>query len=330
MNLRRLGRTNLQVSEIGFGCWAIGGSGYGPTSDETSLEALETAWQQGINFYDTADTYGHGHSEDLLSQFLKNKPRDKVILASKAGWDFYPPGGEARPGGRRGGSKKNFDPAYLAFACEQSLKRLKTDYIDIYQLHNPLPDLIEKGDAVGALLKLKEQGKIRFIGISIHTERDALAAVADSRVDTLQLIFNFLDQRMLDKIFPLCQKEDRGMIVREPLACGLLTGKYESAGHIFPKEDHRRRWTREKLQLEIDKVAAFKKQLAKPDLSMAQAALEYALQFKQIGVVIPGAKTKMQVLGNVKASLEPQLDSREQLQLRELYQKEEIFKKFIA
>src|SRR3989338_6154403 len=132
MNFRELGRTGLRVSEIGFGAWAIGGSGYGITKDEESLDALEAAWEHGVNFFDTADTYGHGHSEELLAKFLKTKPRQDFVLATKGGWDFY-----------HGGSKKNFDPAYIRFACEQSLKRLGLETIDLYQLHNPSRELIE-------------------------------------------------------------------------------------------------------------------------------------------------------------------------------------------
>lgn len=319
MKQRRLGRTNLQVSEIGMGCWAIGGSGYGPTNDTESLQTLQTAWDSGVNFFDTADTYGQGHSETLVAQFLQNKSRDQIILASKAGWDFY----------QEGGARKNFDPKYLTFACEESLKRLKTDYIDIYQLHNPIPDLIEKGEAVSALEKLREQGKIRFIGISIHTERDALACFADERVDTLQLIFHYLDQRMAQKVFPLAKEKDRGIIVREPLACGLLTGKYTSADHIFHKEDHRRRWTREKLELELQKVETMKKVLVTSRNSMVRASLEYILQFEEVGTVIPGAKTPSQLLENIQASKEPMLRSQEAFLLRRLYQQEPVFQKFL-
>ena len=232
MNYRILGRTNLQVSEIGFGTWAIGGTGYGPTQDEDSLKALEMAWENGVNFYDTADTYGHGHSESLLAHFLQSKPREKIIIASKAGWDFY-----------HGARKKNFDLKYLRFACEESLKRLKIEAIDVYQLHNPSFELLKRGEIVGLLDDLKREGKIRFTGVSIHTEEEAVTAMEDPRVDTLQLVFNLLDQRMAENIFPEAAKKKIGIIVREPLAFGFLTGKYKS-GHEFPKSDHRRRFTR--------------------------------------------------------------------------------------
>lgn len=318
MKKRTLGRTGLQVSEIGFGCWAIGGTGYGPTKDSESLDALETAWESGVNFYDTADTYGHGHSETLLAKFFKNKPRDKFILASKAGWNFYD-----------GPNHKDFSPAYLTRACEESLKRLQLDTLDIYQLHNPTPDLIEKGEAVGALEKLKKEGKIRFIGISIHTERDGLAAVRDPRVDTLQLVFNLIDQRMLSKIFPECIKQNRGIIVREPLACGLLTGKYNSPAHPFDKQDHRRRWTTEKLKLDFDKIEMIKKNLPSDRIPLTRAALEYGLSFEEVSAVIPGAKRPDQIRESLQASLEPCLGSQEIFQIHEMYEREPLFSKFL-
>ena len=187
MKERRLGKTGLRVSEIGFGCWAIGGNAYGTVRDEDSLDALEAAWDSGVNFFDTADIYGEGHSEELLKKFLKGKSRDRLILATKCGWDFYktsekpasllplpgPPGKLNHTGHR-----KNFDTGYIHFACEQSLKRLGTDVIDLFQLHNPSLELIQKGDLVSCLEGLKKAGKIRSIGISVHTEVEALAGPA--------------------------------------------------------------------------------------------------------------------------------------------------------
>lgn len=315
MKYRPLGRTGLKVSEIGFGCWAIGGTSYGPTKDSDSLQALETAYARGVNFYDTADTYGHGHSEKLLAQFLKGKPRDKVIIASKTGWDFY-----------HGGSKKNFDSDYIRFACDESLKRLDVDTIDLYQLHNPSLELIKEGRVVSVLEELKKAGKIRFIGISIHLESEALAAMEDPRVDTLQVIFNLIDQRMAEKVFTQAKEKNIGMIAREPLYCGLLTDKY-SATHEFAKDDHRRRWHKDKLELDFEKIAKFKTILATKRLSLTRAALEYVLDFEEVATVIPGAKTKTQVLENLLASEDPKLRIEEASCLQELYGREIIFKK---
>ncbi len=315
MKYRKLGRTGLQVSEIGFGSWAIGGTSYGPTDDEESLQAIEAAWQGGVNFFDTADTYGHGHSEQLLARFFKEKPRDKFILASKAGWDFY-----------HGGSKKNFQTDYIRFACEESLKRLQFDFIDLYQLHNPSLELILNGDPVSVLDDLRKQGKIRFIGISVHSEEEALAAMGDPRVDTIQLIFNLLDQRMLEKVFPAAKEKNIGVIAREPLACGLLSGKYK-AGHKFVKTDHRNRWTEEKLALELEKISKMKNVLSTERLTLPRAALEFVLDQDAVSTVIPGAKTAFQVEENLKSSNDPQLRIQESFHLKEIYQREDIFKR---
>lgn len=314
MRYRVLGKTQLDVSEIGFGCWAIGGTSYGPTDDNESMKALETAWEQGVNFYDTADTYGHGHSEELLTKFFKNKPRDKYVLATKAGWDFY-----------HGGSRKNFDLSYLRFACDQSLKRLQTDFIDVFQLHNPSLELIRRGEIIGLLDEIKDKGKIRFIGISVHTEEEALAAMEDTRVDCLQVPYNLLEQRMADRVFPEAVKRNVGLIIREPLACGLLTGKY-SADYEFPKTDHRRRWVKEKRELDVKKIEKIKTILSTKRFSLTRAALEFVLDADGISTVIPGAKTSAQALENIQASKDPQLRSQESYLLRELYRREEIFR----
>ena len=317
MKYRTLGKTGLRVSEIGFGCWAIGGSGYGPTKDEESLEALEFAFQNGVNFFDTADTYGHGHSENLLARFLKSKDRDEVIIASKVGWDFY-----------HGASRKNFDRDYIRFACDESLKRLGVDVIDVYQLHNPKLDLIKKSEGIGVLDTLKKEGKIRFVGVSVHTEEEALACIQNPLVDSVQLVFNLIDQRMSERVFPEAKKTSTGIIVREPLACGLLSGKYP-VGHEFEKTDHRRRWMPERRALDVEKIQKLKQVLSTERLSLAQASLEYILDHEEVSTVIPGAKTKQQAKENIQASSNPRLRIEESDHLRELYLRTPVFKKFL-
>ena len=315
MKERFLGHTGLRVSEIGFGGWAIGGGSYGKVRDEDSSQALEAAWDSGVNFYDTADVYGEGYSETLLGKFLKGKPRDKILIATKGGWDFY-----------HGAHKQNFSPGHLRFACEQSLKRLGIETLDLYQLHNPSLELIRKKETVGVLEKLKKEGKIRFIGISAHTEEEALAAMEDPRVEGLQIIFNLLDQRMAQKVFPEALKNGVGIIAREPLASGLLSGKY-GPEHEFPKDDHRRRWVREKREADWRKVCLIREKLGGGTSSLSKTALEFILAFEAVSTVIPGAKTRGQVLENVSASLSPSLGSENVDRLKEIYGHEEIFRK---
>lgn len=312
MKDRVLGRTGIRVSEIGFGAWAIGGTSYGPTRDEDSLDALEAAWEQGVNFYDTADVYGQGHSEELIGKFLKGR-REKAVIATKVGWDFY-----------HGGQKKNFDPDYFRFACDQSLKRLQIDTIDLYQLHNPTLGAIEKGEVFQVLDELKTAGKIRFYGVSVHVPSEALAVIRSGKADVIQLIFNLLDQRSAAEVFPEAKAKKIGIIAREPFACGLLTGKY-TAESIFVKTDHRNRWDRTRMADELKKFDRFKSLLPMEKVTLPRAALEFILAFDAVSVVIPGCKTRQQVLENLRASEEPQLRIEEISHLRDLYEREPLF-----
>ena len=312
MNYRTLGRTGLRVSEIGFGAWAIGGTSYGPTKDEESLAALEAAWEHGVNFFDTADTYGHGHSETLIGKFLKGK-REKAVLATKAGWDFY-----------HGGSRKNFDLDYLRFACDESLKRLQIDAIDLYQLHNPALEQIEAGELFGLLDELKAAGKIRFYGVSVHTPLEALAVIQSGKADTVQLIFNLIDQRAAVRVFPEAEVAQVGIIAREPLACGLLTGKY-SPESKFVKTDHRNRWRQEKLVNDFKKIDTLKSKIPLGQVPLVRAALEFVLNFGAVSTVIPGAKTPAQVRDNLKASEGPVLRAQELSMLHTVYQYDPLF-----
>lgn len=316
MKYRKLGRTPLSISEVGFGGWAIGGTGYGPTRDDDSHAALLKAYERGVNFFDTADTYGHGHSEELIGKFLKEISAGEIVIATKAGWDFY----------RGDGSRKNFEPDYLRFACDQSLKRLGLEAIDLYQLHNPSRELIQRGEVLETLSGLKKSGKIRFIGISIHRPEEGMAAIRDGRVDALQVVFSLLDQRMRDTLLVEAGKSHIGIIVREPLACGLLTGKY-GPGHEFVKGDHRRRWSREKFELDLQKIERIKQVILSDRILLPQAALEYVLSFRAVSTVIPGAKTADQVIQNLRASEAPALGAQDISRLRAQWDQEEIFSK---
>lgn len=310
MKYRGLGKTGLEVSEIGFGAWAIGGDAYGPTSDIDSAAALEKAWEKGVNFYDTADSYGKGRSEALIAHFLKGKPREKIFVATKAGWDFY-----------RDPVKKRFDAEYIGFACERSLARLDTEYADLFQLHNPSLAVIESGEAADVLSSLKKAGKIRFAGLSVHRMEEARAALRFSEIDTLQIVFNVLDQRM-SAVFEEASGKGVGLIIREPLASGLLTGKYGS-DHEFPRGDHRRRWIPEKRALDEKKLALIRDRI--PGAEWPKTALEFVLAERFISSVIPGMKNPAQVMDNLRASSQPEI-SQDQIQmLRGLFWDDAIF-----
>lgn len=306
MKLKRLGRTNVLVSEIGFGAWAISGRGYGPTDDKDSIRALHRALDLGVNFIDTADIYGDGHSEELIGRVLRERNDKEAIIATKFGWDFY------RDGGIRSNLKRN----YISFALEKSLKRLGREWIDIYQIHNSKPDDIERDNVYETLDEFKKQGKIRFYGVSAYYVEDGIEAIKTGKPDTIQIIYNILEQEVEEKLFPLAIKNDIGIIAREPLASGLLTGKYNENSK-FPKTDHRHGWSKKFLEESARKVSRLKF-LEKEGQTLIQAALRFSLSHKAVSVVIPGAKTINQVEENISAA-EAELNPNELKRIRELY-----------
>ncbi len=293
MKYRKFGSTGFQVSEIGFGAWAIGGNAhgnsYGPTEDEESLRSIKTALDLGCTFFDTADVYGYGHSEELLGQAFKGM-RDRVILATKGGSDFYhtPP-------------RLNFTESHLSFAVEQSLKRLGTDYIDLYQLHNPPFSVIEHGRLFDPLEKLKAQGKIRFYGISIHDPAEGLLALKDGKPASIQVVYNYLRRDAAEELFPKAIAEGVAIVAREPLANGFLTGKY-TKDSIFPVGDIRHQWPSKYQTQMIHQVEEFSRRITPGPLTLAQAALKFALAQPAISTVIPGCKTAFQTEENLRTA----------------------------
>ncbi len=295
MKYRKLGSTALEVSEIGFGAWAIGGNqfgnSYGPTDDEESLRAITKAVDLGCNFFDTADVYGHGHSEELLGRALKGRRRD-VILATKGGSDFY-----------HTPSRLNFTEAHLLFAVEESLKRLGTDTIDLYQLHNPPFSVIESGRVFEPLEKLKAQGKIRYYGISIHDPHEGLLAMGMKigKPSTIQVVYNYLRRDAAEELFPRALAEGVGIIAREPLANGFLTSKY-TKDSVFPVGDIRHQWPSKYQAQLVTQTESFKKTLQQGSLTPAQAAIRFVLAQPAVSVVIPGCKIVEQAEENFKAA----------------------------
>ena len=312
MKRRKLGRTHLEVSEIGFGSWAIGGNSYGKTDDAESLRAIQAAVDGGVNFFDTADIYGNGHSEELLGKALESR-RGDMILASKVGWDFY-----------HGGVRQNFSPEYIEFACHKTLERLRTDCLDLYQLHNPNLETLSREELYEPLEKLKREGKIRFYGLSIHVPQEGLAAIALGRADTLQLIYNMIDQRPAAELLPLAREKNIGVIVREPFNCGMLTGKYDK-NVTFQGPDHRRRWKRDKIELDLEKLDKIRKIISGEPVSVPVRALEFVLAHPAVSTVIPGIKTVEQARENLRASESGLLAGRDIEKIRQLFQSDPVF-----
>ena len=309
MQYRTLGRTGLRVSDIGFGAMTIGGEIFGATDDQESLRAVHRAIDLGLNFIDTADAYGRGHSEELLAQVLKDR-RDEVILATKGGNQFT-----VRQGLR------NFEPDYITSALENSLKRLQIDTIDLYQLHNPSPEIMQRGAIFERLDQLKQDGKIRFYGVSLEKTQDGIVAIETGKPDTLQVVYNILHQDPQEALFPLAEKEQIGVIARVPLERGVLSGRFQSREEFYQQDWRRGAFPQEdfaQVQAAVEKLAF----LVKGDVpNLAQAALRFTLSHPAVATVIPGLRTVQQVEDNIAASGKP-LSATDIAQLHALYQSE--------
>ena len=292
MEYRVLGRTGLRVSAIGLGTMVHAGH-FGPMRDEESRAAIDAALDLGVNFIDTSDAYGAGYSETLLGHALKGR-RDKVILATK--------GGNIMVGPNRG--KRDFSPAYIGRVLEESLKRLQTDYVDLYQLHNATVEVIERGEVWELLERRKKEGKIRYYGVSINSVEEGVAAVKGGRSDAIQVEYNLLAQEFAGEVFPLAQRADVGVIARVPLRRGLLTGKFTPADQArFQDDDVRaRNFAGDRFQKELEKVDRLRFLVRGPVKSLVQAALAFCLAHPAVSVVIPGARNAAQMGENASAA----------------------------
>lgn len=292
MKYRELGKTGLRISVVGLGTMVHAGH-FGPMKDSESLGAIDTALDLGVNFIDTSDAYGAGYSETLLGNALKGR-RDKVILATK--------GGNVMTGPNRG--KRIFEPDYISRVMDESLKRLQTDYIDLYQLHNPTVDVIEHGAVWDVLERAKQAGKIRHFGVSINTMEEGIAAVKDGRSETVQVEYNLLTQEPAEKIFPLAQQANIGIIARIPLKRGILTGKLTQADETrFQGEDVRARsFKGETFAKDLAKAEQLKFLVHGPIKTLGQAAIAFCIAHPAVSIVIPGARNAEQMRENASGA----------------------------
>jgi aryl-alcohol dehydrogenase-like predicted oxidoreductase len=298
---RMLGTTGLSVSEIGFGGWAIGGPfeiggvplGWSNTSDEESMLAIRRARDLGVNFFDTSDIYGLGRSESLLGIVL-SRAREKLVISTKVG-NLRATGGKFR---------KDFSRKHIFFAIDGSLKRLRTDYVDLYQVHNPTIADLETEEVQEAMEMLQETGKIRFWGVSVTTPRDGLEVVRRGWGHTLQVLYNVLNQEPADELFPLAKERGYGVIARVPLASGMLSGKYH-ASTVFPANDVRQGFLTEKrLREAMERVDEVKGIVSGHCRTLGEAALRFVLAHDAVATTVPGARNAHQVEQNVAAARE--------------------------
>jgi aryl-alcohol dehydrogenase-like predicted oxidoreductase len=328
MQYRKFGNTGLNVSETGFGAWAIGGAamigttaiGWGDSDDSVSVKAIYAALDAGINFFDTADIYGLGHSEKLIGESIGS--RNDILIASKAG-----------NVARNDQFSIDYSKTHIVEACEASLKRLKRGTIDYYQLHTARLEHLQNGECIEAMLLLQQQGKIRYWGLSLNTfdpEADAEFLMNNDLGNGFQLVLNIINQKALPLI-KLSATKGYGIIVRMPLQFGLLTGKYDKVA-VFSETDHRKnRLTREVIDSSLETTEPVWALCNKYNCTKTQLALSYVLSYQEVSTVIPGIRTVEQVKLNTdglfqldKEDMEmiEELGSTEFVQLMELIKKQ--------
>ena len=316
MNYRQLGRTDMMVSAISFGAWAIGGM-WGAVDDEQSMRALHSAIDAGVNFIDTADVYGDGRSERLIARLRRERPRDTIWVATKAGRRLPQQVCE-------GYSREN-----LTLWVEDSLRNLQVDTLDLLQLHCPPSDLYNRPEVFGILSDLVSAGKLRYYGVSVETVDEAVAALRYPDVQTIQIIFNMFRLKPAELLFERAKASQVGLLARVPLASGLLTGKLRR-DTVFAPDDHRnfnrqgesfdQGETLSGVPYEVGLDAVEKlRPLVPPGVSMTQFALRWILMFDAVTCAIPGARTEHQARENAAAAGLPPLDAKTMAAVREVY-----------
>ncbi len=302
MNYRQFGNTALKVSEIGFGAWAIGGNamvgdtaiGWGPADDNESSKAIKASLDAGINFFDTADFYGLGHSEKILGKEI-GKMRD-IIIATKVGHRAI-----------NNSIQLDYSKAYILEACNESLRRLKRETIDYYQLHSARLTHFENEACIEAMEQLQKEGKIKYWGLSLNTfkpEAEADYLLNHHKGNGFQLVFNMINQKALP-IIKDAAKKDFGIIARMPLQFGLLTGTMQN-DKTFPEDDHRH------VRLNRDIITTTNKILDekiwplchKYSISKTSLALSFILSVDGVSTVIPGIRTAYQAKENTKGIIQ--------------------------
>jgi len=327
MKYRPLGSTGIKVSEMGLGCGSLGG-GVFYKNDQQSIKVLDTAFEAGINFFDTADSYGYGHCEELIGRTFKNRRR-KIIITTKVGYlpsslarygkVLMPILGPVRPllqshkGTLKQHSEKrqDFSVQHIKSAVEKSLKRLQTDYIDCYLLHSPPTPLIEQGDIFSVMEELKKDGKIRHYGLSALTVKDAVLAANTSPVSLLQVPFNLLEREASEELLPVAASKNIGVVARVPFARGLLTDQMAVKTGFNTGDNHAAQAAQKKRE-ELSFLIANGKR------NFSQAAIQYLLSCPQVSTIIPGTRSVAHLKENMSALDSPPFTTEEQMQVANL------------
>jgi len=315
MKYRTLGRTGFEISELSLGTWQVGGKWGSGFNDATADEILNAAVDQGINFIDTADVYEAGKSEAAVGRLIKARS-EKIYVATKCGRQINPH------------VNKGYTPEALRKYVEYSLKNTGLEQIDLIQLHCPPTEVYYRPEIFGEFEKMKAEGKIGSLGVSVEKVEEALKAIEYPNVDTVQIIFNLFRHRPMKLFFKEAKRRNIGIIVRVPLASGLLTGKF-SATSNFEKDDHRffnregagfdKGETFSGVDYDLGLKTVAQIQEAFPGYPITQLALKWILMFDAVSCIIPGASKVEQVLSNLETYNYPDLNPTQMDLLKDIY-----------
>jgi aryl-alcohol dehydrogenase-like predicted oxidoreductase len=319
MKFRKLPRTDLVLSEVGFGVWTVATNWWGKIEDAEKASLLENAVEEGINFFDTADTYGDGFGEEILATVLGHK-RNDIVIATKFGYDIYDP--TPRDGHKERAQK--FDKEFVKYACEQSLRRLGTDYIDLYQAHNiKLADL-ERDELFETLEQLQFEGKIRHYGVALGPDigwvEEGEYTLTQRQVASAQVIYSIMEQDPAKHFMRLAEENEVGLLSRVPHASNTLTGEFDVGLPTFDADDHRAHRKNEWLEEAMRKVARVRFLVQEDTRTMAQSAIQFVLKQPSIISVLPNF-TNLSELKEYTSALEtPEISDEEQAKLDELWE----------
>ena len=318
MKYRRLGGTDIEISEVGFGVWTVSTGWWGEVDDERSVRIMRQAHERGINYFDTADTYGSGKGETLLADAFGHM-RDEIVISTKIGYDFY------NHTARRGQQERpqDWSEDFIRFALEQSLTRLGADYVDFLQLHNTKMDAIENDELFALMEEFKAEGKIRSYGVALGPKigwlDEGVKAMRERSVEGVQMIHNMLEQDPGRKFIEVARETDTSLIVRVPHSSGMLEGKYDE-NTTFDKNDHRRHRPKEWLTEGIKKVERLSFLTESGERTLGQAALKFVLAAPEISSVLPNIYNDEQIEEFAAAPDAPDLTQEELAHVAELYE----------
>jgi len=318
MKYRNLAGTDIRVSEVGFGVWTVSTGWWGEVDERRSVRLLREAFEAGINYFDTADTYGSGLGETILRDAFGHM-RDEVVLSTKIGYDFY------NHTARRGQQERpqDWSEDFIRFALDESLKRLGTDYVDFLQLHNTKMDAVEDDALFGLMETFKSEGKVRAYGIALGPKigwlEEGVRAMQERNVAGVQMIYNLLEQDPGRGLIEAAGETDTSLIVRVPHSSGMLEGKYDENTSFGPN-DHRRHRPKEWLLDGLKKVERLGFLTESGERTLGQAALKFALASSEISSTLPNIYDEEQIEEFAAAPDTPDLTDEELTRVAELYE----------